>query len=71
MAAVCDRGDPHQWFLSQYFDGLAALMVGEIEVGRTSNDSCDAVAWGPILTCATMPAIWSRPVLGQLARSHA
>jgi DNA-binding NarL/FixJ family response regulator len=36
MAAVCDPVDPHQRFLGQYFDGVAALMVGEYEVGRGS-----------------------------------
>lgn len=36
MAAVCHHGDPHQHYLSRYFDGFAALMMGEPEVGRSS-----------------------------------
>jgi DNA-binding CsgD family transcriptional regulator/tetratricopeptide (TPR) repeat protein len=36
MAVGCDHADPHQQFLSQYFDGVAALMLGDVEVGRSS-----------------------------------
>lgn len=36
MADVCDPVDPHQRFLGQYFDGVAALMLGDYEVGRSS-----------------------------------
>jgi DNA-binding NarL/FixJ family response regulator len=34
MAAVCDPADPHQQFLSRYYDGVAGLMLGEYESGR-------------------------------------
>ena len=39
MAAVCDHADPHQRFLSRYFEGVAALMLGEYEAGRSSMTS--------------------------------